>query len=105
MDKRKALKRQWPAALFAFLLLAAMLAAAFFGVRQVASATSQEGVTAARQAIERAAVLCYASEGFYPPSFAYIQENYGVQIDTQQYAVRYEVFASNVMPNVVVVER
>ncbi len=78
-----------------FLLI---LAALFIGTRNLAGGTGAEGQRATQQAIERAAVLCYATEGFYPPSLEYIQQNYGVQIDTARYTVRYETFASNVMP-------
>lgn len=55
-------------------------------------------------AIRRSAVACYATEGIYPPDIAYLEDNYGVQIDREQYAVHYEVFASNMMPDITVLE-
>lgn len=51
-------------------------------------------------ALRRAIVTCYAVEGRYPPSLAYIDQNYGVSVDETRYAVFYDVFASNVMPTV-----
>jgi hypothetical protein len=87
------------------LLFAVVLGAAVYGIGQVSSSSRVEGVHATRQAIERAAVMCYASEGFYPPNLAYIEDNYGLQIDYTRYVVRYEIFASNVMPNITVVAR
>lgn len=54
------------------------------------------------RAFRRAAVTCYAVEGKYPPSLDYIRENYGVSYDERRYAVRYDAFASNVMPSVTV---
>ena len=56
-------------------------------------------------ALRRAAVSCYASEGFYPPDLDYICSRYGIQIDTDSFVVFYEVFAENIMPQINVVER
>lgn len=56
-------------------------------------------------AIRRAAVTCYAVEGRYPESLDYLLENYGVVVDRSRYAVRYEAFAVNFMPSILVVRR
>ena len=56
------------------------------------------------QALTRAAVACYAAEGVYPPNVAYLEEHYGVQIDHTLYTVKYEVIASNLMPDITVLE-
>ncbi len=82
-------------AVFLLILIALMVSTV-----NLSGGAGREGQAATKQAVERAAVLCYATEGFYPPSLAYIEQNYGVQIDHKKYAVRYEVFASNVMPTV-----
>jgi type II secretory pathway pseudopilin PulG len=55
-------------------------------------------------AVRSALITCYAVEGAYPPSLDYITENYRVQIDTERYTVRYELFASNLMPDVTVLD-
>ncbi len=57
------------------------------------------------EALRRATVFCYAVEGAYPPSLEHITENYGVQIDEERYAVKYEPIASNLMPDITVLER
>lgn len=57
------------------------------------------------EALHRAAVCCYAIEGAYPPDLAYLVENYGVQIDTDRFTVSYELFASNLMPDITVLDR
>lgn len=56
------------------------------------------------EALTRAAVSCYAVEGAYPPNVEYLVENYRVQIDTDRYAVKYELYASNLMPSITVLE-
>lgn len=56
------------------------------------------------QALSRAAVACYAAEGIYPPDVDYLIEHYGVQINDALYTVKYEVIASNLMPDITVIE-
>lgn len=53
--------------------------------------------------IRRAAVACYATEGYYPPDLTHLQTYYGIQIDEDRYCVHYEVFAENLMPDITVV--
>ena len=55
-------------------------------------------------ALTRAAVACYAAEGAYPPSVEYLEEHYGIQINKDLYTVKYEVIASNLMPDITVLE-
>ncbi len=56
-------------------------------------------------AIRRAAVACYAAEGFYPPDIEYIGEHYGVRIHDDRFIISYEVFAENIMPGIRVMEK
>lgn len=62
-----------------------------------------EGEVTLRNAIARATVQCYAIEGRYPPSVAYLEERYGIQIDEERYNVFYSGFASNLMPDITVI--
>lgn len=71
----------------------------FFGKR-----ADKNGVEALRSSIRKASVQCYAIEGRYPPSVEYLEENYGIQVDRKAYSVFYNGFASNVMPDITVVE-
>ena len=57
------------------------------------------------EAIRRSVITCYATEGRYPPDFAYVKERYGVQVDEKRYLVIYDVFAENLMPEITVLER
>ncbi len=56
-------------------------------------------------ALRRAAVSCYACEGFYPPNVDYMVSRYGIQIDEARFKVFYEVYAKNMMPVIDVVMR
>ena len=67
-----------------------------------ASGGSEAGRAAAEDAVKRAAVTCYAIEGTYPPDYAYLRDRYGVAVDEDRYIVHYEIFASNIMPEIAV---
>ena len=64
-----------------------------------------EGAAQLEQAVRRCAVSCYAQEGFYPPNLQYLAEHYALQYDESQYIVHYEAVASNLMPDITVVEK
>lgn len=63
-----------------------------------------EGRRQLEEAVRRGAVACYAAEGAYPPDLEYLEAHYGLQVDRERYTVVYEVFASNLMPDVTVLE-
>lgn len=67
------------------------------------SGQDESGRQQLEDSIRRAAVACYATEGFYPPDLDYIVAHYGLQIDGERYAVFYEAFAENLMPEITVV--
>ncbi len=77
-----------------------------FGAGTIAFArkANENGAETLRSSIGRASVQCYAIEGRYPPSVEYLEENYNIQIDRKKYSVFYSGFASNVMPDITVVE-
>ena len=62
----------------------------------------REGLELAEQSIRRAAVQCYALEGFYPAGVDYLEEYYGVSVDEDRYFVDYRYIASNLMPDITV---
>lgn len=91
-------------AVFAVLFIAA---AVFIitGVQQAARQERQEEKRLAEESIRRGVITCYALEGVYPPCYEYLEENYGIQIDEEKFTVFYEIFASNIMPDITVVEK
>lgn len=86
-----------------FLTLAIMIMVVF-GLRQTEQSSRDEGLRLLEESVQRAAIKCYAIEGSYPESIAYIEEHYGVVIDRTRYAVHYEIFASNLLPDITVIE-
>lgn len=76
-----------------------------FGLRSAQIGQQEESLRIAQESIVRAAVSCYALEGNYPSTYEYLKENYGVQVDEKKYTVFYQIFASNLMPDVTVTQK
>lgn len=97
-------KRAIPALLLP--LVAAVILLYFFtAVSNLQQDHSAQDKAQLEAALARACVACYAAEGIYPPDLAYLVEHYGIQINDDLYAVKYEVIASNLMPDITVLER
>lgn len=98
-DKKK--KGLLPAVLLALVLAAAVLlyvVSSRVSVRDI----SEESAAAVRDAIRRGALQCYAVEGIYPPTLEYLEDNYGLQVNTRSFYIRYDIFASNIAPEITV---
>nr|MBQ8244186.1 hypothetical protein [Oscillospiraceae bacterium] len=90
--------------LFSLLLAAAVLLGFLQGVSALERSHREEGRQQLEQALRRTAVTCYAAEGQYPPSVSYMEQHYALQYDREAYTVHYTVFASNLMPDITVLE-
>ena len=91
-------RRILPAAVF----LIALAAAALLFTRVISACTDAEVLSLAEEGVRRAAVECYALEGFYPRTLDYLVENYGVTADDSRYVISYQYVASNLMPDITV---
>ena len=86
-----------------FLIIAVLIFAVFFmALSNIDSDKTAEDRVQLENAIKNAAVSCYAIECAYPPTIDYLIENYGVQIDSRRFTVKYELYASNLMPDITV---
>ena len=83
---------------------AVLVAAAGYAASMLGGNAGVESMESMERAVRQAAVSCYAAEGRYPDTLAYLEERYGVRLDPR-YAVHYEVFAPNVAPDVTVVTK
>ncbi|MBR2729510.1 MAG: hypothetical protein IKD92_06525 [Lachnospiraceae bacterium] len=95
-------KKKIPAILFLLLAVAAAALVWYFASHVSARDLSEESAAAIREAIRRSALQCYAVEGVYPPTLEYLEDNYGLQVNTRDYYIRYDIFASNIAPEVTV---
>lgn len=90
------------AIVLAFLLLCVLL---FLVLGSSGKDLEEDGAMAIQDAVRRHALQCYVVEGVYPPDLAYLEENYGLQVNTRDYYVVYDAFASNVPPTIRVIKK
>ncbi|HBA50291.1 MAG TPA: hypothetical protein DCZ91_21365 [Lachnospiraceae bacterium] len=102
VDRRR---RRWPWLVLAAAAVLAVIIVWHMTVPASGRDMEEESIVALREAVERSARQCYAVEGFYPPSLEYLEENYGLQINTDEFRVVYDVFASNIAPTIQVLSR
>ena len=104
VTERQLKRRRKIYAVVACCIVAAVIAAwALVGVVQANART--QGAVALRDAVLQSAKQCCAIEGSYPSTLDYLEQNYGLTINHNDYVVSYEYFADNVMPSVVVTPR
>ncbi len=82
------------------IVFAAFMIAIFVGLSYTETQYRNEEMNRLQAAIEKAAVSCYASEGFYPADVSYLSENYGIVIDSDKFHVFYDSMGSNMKPDV-----
>lgn len=80
-----------------FLVLAALVTGGAGGKVQ------QKQTEYLEEAVQRAAVQCYALEGSFPENLGYLEDNYGLIVDRNNFAVYYEYMGGNLLPNVRVI--
>ena len=105
MGKRKYIGRGgWVPLALGLLLFVAVAAWMVRGVREAAEVSFREGLRITEEAVRRAVVSCYALEGVYPANYEDLKAKSGLVIDEEKYKVFYEIFASNIMPSVTVID-
>lgn len=92
-------------ALLALVLAALLALACAWGAGRVGADLDGQGATALKNAVLRSAVQCYAVEGYYPQDLSYLTDHYGLRINHSRYIVVYEAFASNLPPQVTVLQK
>lgn len=87
------------------LLIGAMIAVFTFSLMHLDKGSTEIQRRQLEDSIRRACISCYSLEGIYPPTLQYLEQHYGLQINDKHYAVFYEIFAENIMPDITVVIR
>ncbi len=75
------------------------------GVNGAAASQQGEALRVAKDSISRAVISYYAINGNYPESYEALKSAYNLRINEEKYAVFYDIFASNIMPDITVIER
>lgn len=74
-------------------------------IRGIETASGNAQTQLVQDAVRRAVVTCYAVEGAYPTGLDYLVKNYGLIYDDDHYFVIYDAFASNILPEIRVIEK
>ena len=91
-------KKRWPG-----ILLLCICAAALVSMLRSSALKDDSGegsLSAVKTAVLQAARQCYVVEGVYPPDLKYLQENYGLHVNTKDFYISYDAFAQNLLPEV-----
>jgi hypothetical protein len=84
--------------LFTLVILAAVIGFFIRGTDEASAKADSSAAAALESAIRRAAVQCFAIEGFYPPCVSYLENHYGVIIDNSRFIAEYICVMSNSVP-------
>ena len=86
------------------LFTAVVMGMIVYGLRRTEESSRAEGLRILEDSIRRAVVISYTVEGRYPESLSVLEEKYGLYIDRTKYIVHYSGFASNLMPEIVIIK-
>ena len=86
------------------LLMLLVLVGVWLLVSRVSTSSDNAQTQFVTDAVQNAALTCYAVEGAYPDDVEYLRTHYGLAYDQNRYMVRYSAFASNLLPEIYVTE-
>lgn len=86
------------------LVFAVLLGGGFAVIDRVGKKADSAEIEMVREAVRSAALTCYAVEGSYPDDPQYLIR-YGLDYDEDRYIISYDAFASNIMPDISVLEK
>lgn len=91
----------------ALTVLVAVLIIIWFisGFSGLSKSNSSNQLAETESAIKKSASLCYSIEGRYPQDIQYLEDNYGLFLNSEKYIVEYETVAENVAPSIKVFPR
>ena len=76
-----------------------------FGFRGIDESTRQQQRESLEKALNRGVLQCYAQEGRYPESLDYLVQNYHIIYDEEAFEIKYQTVASNIVPDVTIIEK
>ena len=85
-----------------FVLFFSLLSAGFYSISKNNISQQKESL---EKALKRGILQCYALEGRYPDTLHHLLDNYGIVYNQNLFEVKYEAIASNIIPNVTVIEK
>lgn len=92
-------------AMISFILFFFLLLLFCAGIDSASQKARKEQKNSLEDAIWRSITQYYAIEGRYPESLNALKEEYGLQYDSEEFLVDYQVFGANLIPDVTVLDR
>lgn len=74
-------------------------------MKTISSANQAEQAEILERAITRSITACYSLEGAYPPNLAYLEENYGLTYNHNEYFIDYQYIGSNLRPDITIIQK
>ena len=93
------------AALAALLCFCAIVLLMVYGMNRINRGNTQRQEKALKRAVKWDITLCYAWEGRYPPSAAYLSAHYGLTYDRRAFTVKVQPRGVNLRPDVAVIRK
>lgn len=94
--------RKYILSFLSFILLFSLVCVGFLSIQDRTSIHEKESL---QKALYRGMMECYALEGYYPSDIDYLINNYHIIYNQDRFDIQYEVIASNIMPNITIIER
>ena len=107
MGKNIYKKNAWDlirSAVLPVLFTAVIICVIVYGLNQTQQSSRAEASRILEDSIRRAVITAYAIEGRYPDTIQHIEEHFSVYIDWDRFVIHYQVFASNIFPDIAVIE-
>lgn len=95
----------WKGIIITVVVFVLVLVLFAFLMGRTGNSADREQAQLLEDAIRNAAVTNYAIDGVYPDTLESIVDMYGIIIDEGRFLVRYNVFASNIMPDIHVINK
>lgn len=76
-----------------------------YGVQSVSKTADRTEMETLERAVRRNVIQCYAAEGRYPESLAYLEAHYPLRYDKEKYFIAYDVLGENIMPDIIIIPR
>lgn len=98
-------KIRFPKIRMIYLICLILLLFFWLGLSSIDETTVSRQKESLETALNRDIIHCYAVEGFYPPSLAYIEEHYGLTYNQDLFFVDYQPIGANIRPDVTILVR
>ena len=89
-----------PGTVIAILILLLVIMWSVYGINNATDINKDQQKVELENSIRKTVTLCYAIEGSYPQNIDYLIDNYGLIVDKDRYVIHYEIFASNIAPEI-----